>query len=578
MALIAVVVVAIILFVWLLKRQEVKTEDPYAGSEDTQSLEEWSVDKSELDKGTLQEDKEIYPKVPDTAIYDVYLNIFPTKDKDGNIYDFSSFKKEKARDKSFNPILDCNIQIVNEDGSLDSLTNLDVVNASIHVRGNSSRGATYKSYAVKLKDGVEKFHGQKVLDINKHSGDITKIATKLDTDLLAGIDNIISYRTTFMRVWIRDAAKEEDDEREYRYYGLYTQTEQPNKTFLEVRGLSGDASLYKAKDFNFSKNEALKNVDDPDYNVEEFEKVLSIREGRDHKDLLEMIDAVNDPTRDFDEVFNTYFDEENYLTWLAFNILIGGNDIVEHNYLLYHPNNGEKWYFIPWDFDGTLQYGEYASDQQKLPVSLRGGQKLNQNILFRRYFRQPGNMKKVQAKMEELLKNNITKERVTNYINLYKRVLNKTMTLYPDITRIPMQPNELPGYLDGIYPYIEENYKTFLESIQYPTPMYVGLPEKNSNGTIHYAWQNSYSYQGYPITYNVQVATDFDMNHIVLEKKDIIETTWDSDTTLPPGTYYLKVTAKDSEGHEQLSMERYSTRLTATKGMDVNGVLEFTVE
>ena len=43
------------------------------------------------------------------------------------------------------------------------------------------------------------------------------------------------------------------------------------------------------------------------------------------------------------------------------------------------------------------------------------------------------------------------------------------------------------------------------------------------------------------------------------------------------GIYYLKVTAVDSEGNEQLSMERYETMLTEVKGLNVNGLLEIEI-
>ena len=80
-------------------------------------------------------------------------------------------------------------------------------------------------------------------------------------------------------------------------------------------------------------------MDDPAYSEEEFETVLSIREGSNHEKLLAMLADVNDTTRDFGEIFETYFDEDNYLTWLAFNLLMGNEDIINHNYIIYSPEN-----------------------------------------------------------------------------------------------------------------------------------------------------------------------------------------------------------------------------------------------
>ena len=57
--------------------------------------------------------------------------------------------------------------------------------------------------------------------------------------------------------------------------------------------------MYKARDFSFNIREELKDVDDPEYSLEEFESVLSVREGNSHKKLLEMLEAINNPTLDF---------------------------------------------------------------------------------------------------------------------------------------------------------------------------------------------------------------------------------------------------------------------------------------
>ena len=305
------------LFVFLYWRSLIPIEA--AEPQPSNALEDWDVSQSNMNGAPFQEDKGIYTQ--DAGIYDVYISVFPTKDKDGNMLDFSCFDLHTARDHSYNPILNCNIQILPEGEKPDPLLDLDNKNATIRVRGNSSRGVSYKSYKVKLDQEAGDFFGQTNLNINKHAGDVSKISTKLQTDLLARVDHIGSYRTYFMRLWIRDASLPED-EQEFEYYGLYTETEQPNKTYLEARSLSSNAVMYKAQDFSFALNDALRNVDDPLYSEEEFEGVLSIREGNSHEKLLAMLTAVNDPTANFEEVFHTYFDEENYLTWLSFNLRI----------------------------------------------------------------------------------------------------------------------------------------------------------------------------------------------------------------------------------------------------------------
>lgn len=562
-----VTAVAAVLFVVLYMNSRIPIEE--AGSPSgISSLEGWDIATSTANGVGLHEDKGIYEQ--DSDIYDVYISVFPTKNDAGEMIDLSAFALHSARDHSYNPVLNCNIQILPEGCKPDPLLDLDHKNATIRVRGNSSRGASYKSYKVKLEEEAGTFLGQKNLNINKHAGDISKISTKLQTDLLAQMDDIASYRTYYMRLWIRDASLPEE-EQEFVYYGLYTELEQPNKTYLETRGLSSNAVMYKASDFSFAPDAALKNVDDPAYSEEEFETVLSIREGKDHKKLLEMLADVNDTTRDFGEIFETYFDEDNYLTWLAFNLLMGNEDIINHNYILYSPENALSWYFIPWDFDGALRFGEYRSTYSQ-PDSLRGIQTLNTGILHRRYFRLEGSIEKLDSKMQELLDTVITRERVNGLIDSYKPVLEKTMPLYPDIDLLDMSPAELIPYVDGMYDGILDNYEAFRRALEYPAPMFVSMPEKRSDGSIRFAWDASYSYQGRPITYNVRVYEDPHMQNLVFEQTGIEQTEYISEHALSEGTYYLKVTVVDSEGNEQLSLEHVDGDV-----LFVFGLLEFEI-
>ena len=574
--LVSAVAAALALFLVLYWQSLIPVE-PAGTGETADELSHWTVEDSALNGLPLAEDKTIYPDTPDASVHDVYISVFPTKDEEGNILDFSAFGKHVSRDHTYNPVLNCNVQILEEGESLDPLAALDTKNATIRVRGNSSRGDLYKSYKVKLSDEAETFDGQDVLNLNKHSEDITKIATKLETDLLTDIPDTASYRTYFMRVFIRDASLPKEQQK-FRYYGLYTHIEQPNKSYLERRSLSGGGSLYKARDFSFRLADVLKDVDDLEYDEERFETVLSIREGDDHKKLLEMLEAVNDTSRNFEDIFYQYFQEDNYLTWLAFQLLMGNQDIINHNFMLYNPLNSNTWYFISWDFDGTLQFPPYESSLMKLPDSLKGIQKLNQSVLHRRYLRMDGSIEKLQSKMEELLERYITRDRVEQYVDLYRPVVEQAVTYGPDLELLEMSPDAYSEYLNHIYDGILGNYEAFCKALQYPAPMYLEKPRRSADGSVHIAWEPSYSYQGYAITYNVSIYKDYLMTDLVAEKRNVAETACDIDAELPAGTYYLKVTAVDSQGHEQLSMERFETMLTETRGYNVNGLLEFQLD
>ncbi len=562
---------AVLGFAVLYANSQTKIEAPAKAK--AANLDAWDISDSSLNGQALEEDKGIY--VQDSGIYDVYLSVFPTKDDDGKMLQFSDFSRHTSMDHTYNPVLNCNIQILEEGEKPDPLLDLNNKNATIRVRGNSSRGDTYKSYKVKLDEEAGTFYGQKNLNINKHSSDITKIATKLLTDLLAGTDHIAGYRTYFMRLWIRDTSLPVP-EQSFEYYGLYTQTEQPNKTYLEARGLASNAVLYKARDFSFAPRRELRDVDDPAYDAYEFEQVLGIREATDHKKLLEMIEAVNDMTVDFEQTFHTYFHEENYLTWLAFNLLVGNDDILNHNYILYSPENAKTWYFIPWDFDKALLFGDFE-EQKGRPISLKSIQKLNMCILHRRYFRLDGSIEKIERRMRELLETSITRERVTALVDSYKPVLEKTLLFMPDLMLLDMAPSEMTDYLDGLYENIVSNYEIFREAVQYPAPMFVAQPLQLESGGIQFSWEPSFSYQGDPVTYQLALFEDYNMERPVLQQTGIEETSWTYEGTLAPGTYYLLVTAVDSRGHEQLSLEHVESPQQDEHWYYKDGLLEVTI-
>lgn len=570
--LLTVVGVAILIFSVLYFKNQIPKEKVIVEVNVTEE-NPWTLENSVMNNQPLEEDKSIYPDEPDVSIHDVYISVFPTKDENGEIIDFSAFGKHQARDHSYNPVLNCNIQILDENEMLDPLVSLDTKNATIRVRGNSSRGDVMKSYRIKLDEEAGTFNGQDSLNLNKHVEDMSKVTTKFCTDLLTDVEHMISYQTNFMRVWIRDTSKSKE-EQEFEYYGLFTHTEQPNKSFLEKRGLPTECSMYKARDFSFNLDSRLKNVDDLSYLEEEFESVLGIREGNDHTKLLEMVQAINDENQDFETVFNKYFNEENYLTWLAFSLLVGADDILNHNYILYSPNASSTWYFFPWDFDSNMVFGEKASSS--LVPSIKGGQKLNQSILHRRYFRVPGNLEKIQKKMEYLMENYFTEANIERLVQAYIPVMERTLFQMPDIGLLRISPEKLIPYTKAFYEGIQENYQNFLYAFQFPAPMFVSMPIRDVDGTLNLSWDTSYSYQGRPITYNVTIANDYNMKQVLFKQEGIIDNRLDAQIDLSPGTYYLLVTAVDSEGNEQVSMEHYE--FAGKEFIYKSGVLEFTIE
>jgi spore coat protein H len=537
--------------------------------EDTTELDDWTLENSPLNGLPLVENKTIYKVDQPDDLDTLYITVFPTETDDG-VIDFSIFDLHESLNQDFNPILYANITLGDSNGKLSVLTDTTLVNGTIRVRGNSTRGAAFKSYKLRFTSENGSYKGFTILNLNKHVYDPSKIANKFSFDMISQLDHMASLRTNFVKVYIRDASLPTSQQK-YVYYGLYTNIEQPNRDFLRSHGLDVDASLYKATSFEFREYPALKSTDDPDYDRAAFEKILEIREGNDHEKLLAMLKDVNDMNLDFTTTFSKYFNEENYLTWLSMNILLGNEDVLSQNFFLYNPTNSLTWYFLPWDYDGTFKFG-IADSEHKAPTPLQGIQRLTAIVLHRRYFSNPQNLEKLTARMDELLATTFSKTNVIKTVDQYWPVMQETLGKVPDVGLLRMEPNQLRAYIHGFYDEIRSNYDDYQTTLKYPTPVFTATPVKNTDGTVTFAWESSVDFNGDLITYSVRLAKDPSMTQIIFSQKNLVDTTWTYTGTLN-GTYYLEVRITDSQGNTQYSLDTYESPLTGTHYFGVRQVI-----
>ncbi|KAF0224598.1 MAG: cotH [Erysipelotrichaceae bacterium] len=521
--------------------------------DDDTTLDDWELETSPLNGLPLVENKTIY-KVDKAADLDsIYITVFPTESEDGLI-DFSIFDLHESLDQTFNPTLNANITIGDKSGKLSNLVDTSKINAYIKVRGNSSRGAAFKSYKIKFTTENQSYKGFSVLNLNKHVYDPSKIANKFSFDMMSQLDNMVSLRTNFVKVYIRDASVSASKQK-YVYYGLYTNIEQPNRDFLTSHGLDANASLYKATSFEFHEYDAIKNVDDPTYDKAAFEKILEIREGNDHSKLIQMLKDINDMDLDFNTTFKKYFNEENYLTWLAMNILLGNEDVLAQNFFLYNPTNSLTWYLLPWDYDGTFKFG-VADSNHKAPTSMQGIQRLTAILLHRRYFLAAENIVKLTQKIESLLTTTFSETNVNKTVEQYLPVMEATLGKYPDVGLLGMEPNQLKAYIRGFYDEIKSNYDDYISALKYPTPVFTATPVKNTDGTTNFAWEAATDFNGDLIKYSIRLAKDPFMKQVVFTQQDLVVTNFKYTGTLI-GTYYLEVQSIDSNGNVQYSLDMY---------------------
>lgn len=529
---------------------------------------------------------------PQDVPFDVeqlYIKIYPTYNEKGVRITREEFEKHVACNKNFNPTLNAHLwqgdpaDKANTAGRFGFDENL--YNCTIRVRGNYSRGAPVKSFKVRLTQPGATLFSTDSLNLNKHIYDETRVANKTAMDLMQMIPSgLVSFETRFVRLFFNDVALD-GTETGFVDQGLYIWIEQPNRDFLVNHGLDPNGSIYKPNIFEFSpRYAALRSEADPLYDQEAYEDVIKPMSSPDHEKLMEMLYAVNDYGRDYREVFNTYFDEENYLTWMAVNILFGNTDTLTHNMLLYSPAGSDKWYFLPWDYDEAMNYNEVY----------RWGNRYYQQFgihyfwsvpLHQRYFRIEGNAQKLSAKMNELLSTTFTRQNFEQLSLGYRAVLDIFMARQPDIgmARLVEDEAEMPledeaedslsdlqfaqafrqRYTDTLnarYQAVLNNAERYEVTLQYPSSIFMQEPEKTDDGWL-FRWDASFDHQRDRLTYEFILSTGYTKKLAVVwegyEQSGVLfHKTGLTDTSiivpsLPEGPIFYRVLVHDEKGHIQ---------------------------
>lgn len=443
-------------------------------------------------------------------------------------------------------------------------------NGVINIRGKSTIRAKQKSYKIKLYDEAGLWREQRTINLVKHAYDSTRMRNKLSFDLFKSIPNFTSLRTQFVHLYVKDMTAGGNSQ--FVDYGLYTQIEQPNKAFLRSHGLDPNAHLYKAVNFEFREYpDNLKMVDAPDYDEIKFNMVLESKGSNDHKKLLDMLADINNYNLDIDETFDKHFDRDNFLTWMAVNILMDNFDTINQNFYIYSPLNSDKWFFLPWDYDGA--WGDTEIDainfDHRAPWQ-RGIANYWGNTLQSRFFKNPANVDQLIDKIEEL-KTIINPDETSKWIETYKPVV------YPFVSREP----DLDTLTTPIYRYLENleqikqlpqlSERKFKESLESPMPFFMGEVEFKKD-TALFKWGVSYDLQGDDVKYHVQIAKGPSFSKPVYD--NVTSGVSVEVKGLAKGKYFWKVIAEDAKGNQVPAFDTY-------KDIDRNsyfGVREFYVD
>jgi spore coat protein H len=446
---------------------------------------------------------------------------------------------------------------------------VSVPNATVQIRGQTSSRYNQKNYKIELNRNVGTWRGQRTIALNKHMADGLRFRNKMCFDFVKDIDQLMGLRTTFVHLYVNDLTDELDNG--FEDYGLYTQVELINKTALRTHGLDKNGHLYKVNFFEFYRYEdAIKLASDPSYDKYTFENYLEIKGNEDHAKLIKMLEDVEDLSLSTEEVISRHFDEENLTYFLAFNILTGNIDTQSRNCYLYSPLNSNIWYFLCWDMDASFE----VTENEIRGVTDYGGWERGisnywGNMLFQRCLKSDDFRKKLDDAILDI-KGYLTGERVSEAVAGYRSIVENYVFAEPDIYYLGLTPEQYDKVAKALPSEVDLYYNNYLETLEYPQPFYIGVPEMTPEG-ISYKWDVSYDFQQDDILYRLKVARDYDMADVV----DNYEGYWPSYTgmALEPGKYFAKIEAQDESGNVTPAFDYYVTDMSSK----VYGVVAFYV-
>ncbi len=433
-------------------------------------------------------------------------------------------------------------------------------NATVRLTGNKSTTRQQKSYRIKINKGSGNVDGMKTLILNKCFTDPFRFTDKLCFDLIRQTDEMVSVRTEFVHLYVRD---EYEGEELFTDYGLYTMTEPVNKKYLSNRGLDSTGELYKVNDFDFKRHEGvIMNPTDAAYDEAAFEELLESKGSEDHTKLINLLDAMNDDSASIEDIVETYFDEDNLYGFMAFNILIDNTDTDTGNFYLYSPSGTDRFYIISWDHDNAFRDDyELIRDPQLSQDWKKGIYLYSESKLFGSIIRSEHCVDKLSqyiAKYHEgVLKGDHVMEMAAELGNTVKPYLYEL----PDRSYARVTQADYDKLIKMLPEQMDNNYYAYYDSLETPWPFNILTPN-TANGQLIFEWESSSVLEG-EVTYTFELSDSWDFSKVLENVSDLKETKYVINE-LPAGQYFVRVSAVSDSGLKQQAYQYYNTEKKTT--------------
>ena len=448
-------------------------------------------------------------------------------------------------------------------------------NAVLEQKGKSTRKAPQKSFRIKLDSKTNLFDRERTFQLNKHFFDFSRVKNKLFMDLFVRIPNFPSLRTRFVELTVID----DQNSTNSGSYGLFTHVEHVDVNYLKNRGWGEKDRLYKAQkfDFRYDSKYELNAKGKPKY-PEQFNAAIEIKNGKTHFEFVDMLKGIKNARTDgaFKVVFEKYFNKENYMTWIAVNILSGNRDTNSQNFFLFNPRYSSTFYFLPWDYDD-------AANDNNLSARWELGFGLWWDIpLHRKFFSIQEYREELNRKIDEIYRNYLNQSIVSQRLELYKPIVERFVRMEPDSDELPLRYWESEWNALAT-DRITKNYEDYRATIGDPMPYWQSYRYENNDLVL--VWEEAVDFEGDAVVYDLYLAKDPQMQELVfsrtgLDSGDYNITSWgeisfDTGLSLPPRTYFMKVVARERDSNRyQIAFDKYFD----DDDTPYYGVLDITIE
>jgi len=411
--------------------------------------------------------------------------------------------------------------------------------ASMKQKGKSTRLAEQKSYRLKLDSKTKLYHKERKFQLDKHPFDNSRIRQIIFFQLFESIPNFTSLRTRFVHLQLQ-----ESNETNTTDLGLYTYNENYGKEFLINHGFNADDNLYKAQFFAFRMRKEF-SLDIKGHALDEktWEPYLEVERGKEQDKIVKMLEDLAQVTsqKEFDTFFRHYFNYENYITWIAINVIVGNHDTNSQNFFLLNPLKSEKFYFLPWDYDG-------ADLDPKLSGKWEKGISNWWDVpLHKWFFRSKANREAIDAKIIEIYTNYINPKSVQNLVDRYKPIVEQFITKVPD--SLSIKESNFVYDTAHLASWIDTNIQNYKESLCAPMPFWQVAKYNAQTHQLLLNWDEAEDLNGNRVVYEIKVANNYEFNTTIIDENisygDVRDGTlyYTKDINLTSGTYYMRAIA-----------------------------------